>query len=193
MMRFAAQAAPTWRRPRSSSSTTTASSTRRAAPRAHRRADGGGERPGRAADPLGAPARPRRPPGGDPRRPRADADDPPRLDRPRVVHARRAARRRRVGRSSARRVVGLEHLLFEDERGSPRAPRSAPRSPATFAPGGTAGRCPSRRAGDLIDRASSVAPIDETASPSTRTRSLSLMHHLAGRTAPTASCLRHDR
>ena len=34
---------------------------------------------------------PGRPPGGHPRRRRADADDPPRLDRPRVVHARRAA------------------------------------------------------------------------------------------------------
>ena len=35
---------------------------------------------------------PRRPPGGHPRRRRPDADDPPRLDRPHVVHARRAAR-----------------------------------------------------------------------------------------------------
>ena len=48
--------------------------------RPHRRADGRGERPRGAADPLGPPARARRPPGGDPRRRRPDADDPPRLD-----------------------------------------------------------------------------------------------------------------
>ena len=72
-----------------------------------------GERPPGAADPLGPPARARRPPGGDPRRPRPDADDPPRLDRSRVVHARRAAGRRRVGAFDRSPVIGLEHLLFE--------------------------------------------------------------------------------
>ena len=56
--------------------------------RAHGRADGR-----RRADPLRAPAGPGRPPGGHPRRRRPDADDPPRLDRPHVVHARRAAGR----------------------------------------------------------------------------------------------------
>ena len=58
-----------------------------------RRADGRGLAERRhPADPLGSPARAGRPPGGHPRRRRPDADDPPRLDRPRVVHARRAAR-----------------------------------------------------------------------------------------------------
>src|SRR3712207_8278205 len=42
------------------------------------------------ADPLGAAARARRPPGGPLRRPRPDVVDPPRLDRARVVHARRS-------------------------------------------------------------------------------------------------------
>ena len=75
-------------RPRSSSCTTTASSTRPSGTAARTaRADGR-----RRADPLGAPAGARRPPGGHPRRRRPDADDPPRLDRPHVVHARRAAR-----------------------------------------------------------------------------------------------------
>ena len=45
------------------------------------------------ADPLGPPARPGRPPGSDLRRPRPDPLDPPRLDRPLVLHARRPARR----------------------------------------------------------------------------------------------------
>ena len=40
-----------------------------------------------------------------------DADDPPRLDRPRVVHARRAAGRAQGGTLSESPVVGLEHLL----------------------------------------------------------------------------------
>ena len=68
MMRFAARGVPLPRRPpRSSSSTTRRSSTRRRARRRRpRRAMAG-----RRADPLGAAARPRRPPGGDPRRPRA--------------------------------------------------------------------------------------------------------------------------
>ena len=45
----------------------------------------------------------------------ADADDPPRLARPRVVHARRAARRAAASASSTESpVVGLEHLLFDD-------------------------------------------------------------------------------
>ena len=50
---------------------------------------------------------PRRPPGGHPRRRRPDADDPPRLDRPQVVHARRAAGvppRRPTGRAAGRRA-----------------------------------------------------------------------------------------
>ena len=46
----------------------------------------------RAANPFGPPARPRGAPGGDLRRRRSDADDPPRLGRPRVVHAGGAAR-----------------------------------------------------------------------------------------------------
>ena len=53
------------------------------------------------ADPLGAPAGPGRPPGGDLRRRGPDALDPPRLDRPPLVHARRAARGAR-GRRAAR-------------------------------------------------------------------------------------------
>ena len=51
------------------------------------------------ADPLGSPAGPGRPPGGDLRRRGPDADDPPRLDRPPLLHARRAARRAQGGRS----------------------------------------------------------------------------------------------
>ena len=43
-------------------------------------------------------------PGGHPRRPRPDADDPPRLDRPRVVHAGRPARR--AARARPHRVPG---------------------------------------------------------------------------------------
>ena len=45
------------------------------------------------ADPLGPAARPGRPPGSDLRRRGPDALDPPRLDRPPLLHARRAARR----------------------------------------------------------------------------------------------------
>ena len=73
-------------------------------------ADGGRQRP--RADPLGAPARARRPPGGHLRRRGPDAHDPPRLDRPQLVHARRRCSRcRRVGRARPSRfTVGLETL-----------------------------------------------------------------------------------
>ena len=60
---------------------------------AHRRADHRGRRHRPRADPLGSPTRAGRPPGGHPRRRGPNAYDPPRLDRPALVHARRAARR----------------------------------------------------------------------------------------------------
>ena len=53
----------------------------------------GGRRQRPRADPLGAPSRPGRAPGGDLRRRGPDALDPPRLDRPPLVHAGRPARR----------------------------------------------------------------------------------------------------
>ena len=71
--------------------------------------DGGRQRP--RADPLGAPARPGRPPGGDLRRRGPDALDPPRLDRPALVHARRAARGAPRRRAREPLTVGLEALL----------------------------------------------------------------------------------
>ena len=63
----------------------------------------GSARRRRRRDPgaLGAAAGPRRPPRGDPGRPRPVADDPPRLLRPGVVHARRSARRE-VDREASR-------------------------------------------------------------------------------------------
>ena len=57
------------------------------------------------ADPLGPPARPGRPPGSDLRRRGPDARAAPRLDRPPLVHARRAARRAQ-GRRAARPLHG---------------------------------------------------------------------------------------
>jgi 4-hydroxy-tetrahydrodipicolinate reductase len=66
---------------------------------------------GDGADPLRAPAGPGRPPGGDPGGRRADAHDPPRLDGPHLVHARRAARRPPGGSLPQSPVIGLEHLL----------------------------------------------------------------------------------
>ena len=59
---------------------------------AHRRADRGRRRQRPRADPLGPPAGPGRPPGGHLRRRGPDAEHPPRLDRPPLLHARRAAR-----------------------------------------------------------------------------------------------------
>ena len=71
---------------------------------------GGRQRP--RADPLRAPARPGRPPGGAARRRRPDPLDPPRLDRPALVHARGAARGAPGRRArTARSTVGLETLL----------------------------------------------------------------------------------
>ena len=93
-------------RSRSSSSTTTASSTPRRAPRSGPReliAEAGGN----VHEPIHSVRLPgpRRPPGGDLRRRGPDAHDPPRLDRPPLVHARRPARGA-AGRRAARPVHG---------------------------------------------------------------------------------------
>ena len=70
-----------------------------------RGADVDGDPRARAADP-----RPGRAPGGHPRRRGGDADDPPRLARPGLVHARRAAGLRAIGDRPGL-TVGLEHFL----------------------------------------------------------------------------------
>ena len=148
MQRFAARRPATCRRSRSSSSTTTRRWTHPAGPRvatAERIAAARRERVARArrresfpgargADGDGVRVHsvrlpgPRRAPGGHLRRARADAHDPPRLHRPRLVHAGRADGDPGVG-SRPGLTVGLEPLL--EERMSSAASRPSSRTPTT--------------------------------------------------------------
>src|SRR5205823_6749832 len=89
---------------------------------------GWGPRRGRAGDPraLGAPAGARRPPGGHLRLRGGDAHDPPRLDRPDVLRARRAPR------GQARLHASRSHGRIGTAAGSP-ARRMTRRIAAVFA------------------------------------------------------------
>ena len=78
---------------------------------AHRRPGPRGRWTRPRPDPLGATPGPGRPPGGDLRRRGPDALDPPRLDRPPLVHAGRPAGRAKVGDLPDPFTVGLENLL----------------------------------------------------------------------------------
>ena len=110
---------------------------------------GRGQRP--RADPLDPPAGAGRPPGGRLRRRRSDADDPPRLDRPQLVHAGRGARLP-PGRHAARAAHGRARgAALAASRSSSRPTSATEGEPSERRPG-TNGRDRAGGAGQLAAR-----------------------------------------